>query len=111
MIKISIKEDFCDTPGGRFIKDGPHSGEEFFKNILYPSFKKSLETNEKLFIDLDQTYGFGSSFLDQSFGELSRKYDANSILSKIEFKSEDEKGLIDRIKDNIVNPEKYREKN
>ena len=70
-----------------------------------------LKTSEKLYIDLDQTYGFGSSFLDQSFGELSRRYGANSVLSKIEFKSEDEKGLIERIKDNIINSEKYREKN
>lgn len=110
MIKICISRDFSDTPGGRFINEGPYSGQKFFTDILCPKFEESLKSNDKLFIDLDKTYGFGSSFLDQSFGELSRKYGAKCVLGKIDFKSEDESGLIDRIKDNIINPEKYCEK-
>lgn len=111
MINISIKEDFSDTPGGRFKKEGPHSGEEFYTDILSPKFTEAIKRGEKLFIDLDKTYGFGSSFIDQSFGELSRKYGTECVLKKIKLKSDDESGLIDRIKDNIIHPEKYCEKN
>ena len=30
-IIIDIKADFSDSPGARYRKDGPHSGEEFFE--------------------------------------------------------------------------------
>lgn len=37
-IIINIRTDFSDSPGARYRKDGPHSGEEFFEEHLKPKF-------------------------------------------------------------------------
>lgn len=63
---ISVAKDFSRTPGPRFIKDGPFSGEKFFKQHLRPAFKKY----ENIVVVLDGTEGFGSSFLNQAFRSL-----------------------------------------
>ena len=110
MINIIVASDFSITPGGRYIIEGPDSGEKFYKDILKPCFKKAIKENKKLFVDLDGTYGYPSSFIDQSFGELSREYGCKKILNIIEMKSDDESDLINQIKDNIIHPEKYCER-
>ena len=33
-MEINIVKEFTDTPGGRYIKQGPYSGEEFRETIL-----------------------------------------------------------------------------
>lgn len=109
MLEINVLKDFSSTPGGRHIKDGKYSGEEFYKKILEPYFKKALLMNMKIFIDLDGTYGYPSSFIDESFGQLSRNFGSKKVLDTFIMKSEDEIKLIDQIKDNIIHPEKYHE--
>lgn len=110
MINISVARDFSVTPGGRYITEGPDSGEKFYNEILKPRFEKALKEKKKIFIDLDGTYGYPSSFIDQSFGELSREYGSKKVLNVIEMKSEDEISLINQINDNIINPDKYCER-
>ena len=52
-------------------------------------------------IDFDGTRGYGSSFLEESFGGLIRNgYTANQVLSAFEFQAKDG-SLIDEIKDYI----------
>lgn len=34
---IRIAEEFTDAPGGRYISDGPFSGEQFRKEMLEPA--------------------------------------------------------------------------
>lgn len=41
-IIIDIKADFSDSPGARYRKDGPHSGEEFFEVLLKPKFEEAV---------------------------------------------------------------------
>lgn len=65
---IFIK-DFSMFPGPRYIRLGPHSGEEFRQNILIPA----IEQNREIVINLDGTFGYGSSFLEEAFGGLVRK--------------------------------------
>lgn len=97
MIKINISKDFSDTPGGRYEKEGSYSGETFRKNILEPKYKEAKLKNEKLEVNMDGCYGFPSSFIDESFGELSRELEEN-ILSNISIISNDEPSLVDDIK-------------
>ena len=59
---------------------------------------KSIE-NEKLKIDLDGGYGYGSSFLEEAFGGLIRDLDEDykQALEIIQIKSNDEPSLIEDI--------------
>ena len=66
---IKIATDFSRYPAGRYRADGPNSGERFREDILRPA----LETAESVQVVLDDTSGYGSSFLEESFGGLVRK--------------------------------------
>ena len=97
-LEINIASDFSLTPGARYITDGDYSGQEFFEKILEPKFLeiKDLE-NGKLIINMDYTDGYATSFLDEAFGGLARKYSKNIVLSKIDFISSEEPELVDEI--------------
>ena len=47
-IIIDIKADFSDSPGARYRKDGPHSGEEFFEVLLKPKFEEAVRAEFNL---------------------------------------------------------------
>lgn len=59
-IIIDIKADFSDSPGARYRKDGPHSGEEFFEVLLKPKFEEAVRNKVKLIINLDGVWGYPS---------------------------------------------------
>lgn len=80
--KIVIAKDFSEKLGGRWESLGPFSGERFYNEHLEKKFLEARKQDSKLHIYLDGTKGYGSSFLDQSFGELARKY-GKDIVSKI----------------------------
>lgn len=84
---INIKNDFSPFPGGRFNKDGPFSGERFLKEFLIPA----LQENDTVVIELDGTFGYGSSFLEEVFGGLIRaeKFTEEEINSKLNIKTDD----------------------
>lgn len=108
MIKINIAKDFSEALGGRHYTDGQYSGEEFFDKILDIKFKEAISEDTILEINLDGTYGYPSSFIDQSFGELGRKYGSQYVQDKIKFVSEDQIGL-EKIIRNYINGEKVNE--
>lgn len=66
---ISIAKDFSETPIGRYRSDGKNSGAVFRDDILVPA----LRTNSKVTVDLAGTAGYGSSFLEETFGGLIRE--------------------------------------
>ena len=65
---ISIAKDFTQTPAGRYLTDGPYSGQKFREDVLVPA----LSAGKEIEIDLDGALGFGSSFLEEAFGGLVR---------------------------------------
>lgn len=69
-ITIFVAKQFSETPGGRFRSDGPKSGEAFREDVLYPK----LLSHEKVDVNLDDTLGYGSSFLEEAFGGLVRNH-------------------------------------
>lgn len=97
MIIINIANDFSDTPGGRYERDGLYSGEKFREEILIPKYTEAMSKNEKLQINLDGCFGLPSSFLDEVFGGLARKLKSNKVLDIIEFISFDQPKLIEDI--------------
>lgn len=68
MKKINIGIDFSKTPMGRFKSDGNSSGEKFRDDVLIPA----LNANDSVEVIIDQAEGYGSSFLEESFGGLVR---------------------------------------
>jgi len=105
MNQIMVAEEFSSIPGGRYKTDGDYSGEEFRDTCLLPKFK-SLKENEILLINLDGAYGYPTSFLEEAFGGLARIFGHETVLKKLEFKSDEEPSLIDEIKGYIKNAKK-----
>lgn len=99
-MKINICKEYTDTPGGRYKEQGDFSGQDFRETILEPKYLDAIAKNEKLQIDLDGGYGYGSSFLEEAFGGLIRNLKENykQALEIIEIKSDDEPRLIEDIK-------------
>ena len=101
MVKINIAQDFNDVLGGRFYSDGQYSGQEFFEEILKRKYEEAIGKKEKLEINLDGTFGYPSSFIDQSFGELGRKYGEKMVQNTLTFISEDQPSLENKIREYI----------
>ncbi len=99
---IKISKDFTDTPGARYRIESDFSGEEFREDMLEPKFLESARNNEKLIVDLDGGYGYPTSFLEEAFGGLARKYSSEKVLRTLEFISNDEPSLIEEIKGYIT---------
>lgn len=99
-IKIKISKDFSSTPGPRYIKEGDYSGEIFRKECLINNVTKAISDKNKIIIDLDGTAGYGTSFLEESFGGLIRenKFHYDDLENLFEFISNEEPYLIDDIK-------------
>jgi STAS-like domain of unknown function (DUF4325) len=91
---INIAKDFSRAPAGRFVSDGPNSGERFRTEFLVPA----LASNQPVTLELDGTRGYGSSFLEEAFGGLLRLgYAAADLVRRISFRSSDP-SLIQEIK-------------
>ena len=93
---ISIAKQFTKTPGGRYIKEGPYSGEEFRTTLLAPAFNKASKNGEELIVDLDGGFGYSPSFLEEAFGGLVRETKSEKV-SKIKIVSEEEPSQITKI--------------
>lgn len=83
MITINICKDFSETPGGRFTNEGEYSGEKFRDTLLIKKYEEAQTNKDILVINFDGTYGFGTSFLEESFGGLVRKYKKKNVLKNI----------------------------
>jgi hypothetical protein len=73
MPTIEIAKDFSSTPGGRYISDGPDSGELFRDRFLAPLLSQAVKSSSKLVVILDGPRGYLSSFLEEAFGGLVRE--------------------------------------
>lgn len=106
-ITIFVK-DFSVVPGSRELDEGKkaHSGEEFRNKYLEPEFKKILDDDSKIIVNLDGTIGYGTSWLEEVFGGLARTYGSEIVLNKITFISEEEPYLIDDINEYIKDAQK-----
>jgi len=82
--KISLIQDFSDTPGGRCRSQSEFSGEEFRDDIIRPALRASGE----LEIDLDGAVGFPASFLDEAFGRLV-ELEGRDVFKRVKLKLTD----------------------
>jgi len=96
--QLNVAKDFSETPGPRYRKDGDFSGEEFLETRLEPAYIQAKLEDGVLLVDLDGTAGYATSFLEEAFGGLARKYPKEDVGMFLEFKSDDEAYLIDDIR-------------
>jgi hypothetical protein len=96
MITINIAKEFSTTPGARYKADGPFSGEEFREKLLEKHFEDP-NSDYEITIVLDGTEGYATSFLEEAFGGLARKYGKKICLKRLRFVSTEESSLIDEI--------------
>lgn len=83
---INIARDFSRAPAGRFISDGPNSGERFREQFLVPA----LSGGTAVVLEMDGTRGYGSSFLEEAFGGLVRRgFAAAELAKRLVFKTKD----------------------
>ena len=93
---INIAKDFSKTPGGRYIKEGPFSGEEFRIKLLKPAYEKTIKLGGQLTVVLDGGFGYTPSFLEEAFGGLVREVKSEDV-AKIKIVSEEEPSQISKI--------------
>ena len=106
MIKLSVSKDFSIAPGPRKIEQGKNSGEMFRKELLEPYYKKAKTDGVKLEVNLDGTFGYFDSFIEEAFGGLARQYTSDNILDTILLISNEEPELIDKIKKYVMDANK-----
>jgi len=95
---VFIARDFSETPGPRRQDEGDDSGEEFLERCLIPQFEAARAAGRSLWIDLDGTEGYATSFLEEAFGGLARKYGSAAVLAALQFKSDDQSYLPQEIR-------------
>lgn len=94
---INVARDFSKYPAGRYLEDGPASGQLFRDKYLIPTLKES----KTLVIELDGTRGYGSSFLEEAFGGAVREgFSPDTVKGAFKLVSEDQ-SLVDEIHDYI----------
>ena len=94
MNTLDIGLQFSRYPAGRYASEGRHSGEEFREKFLRPA----LAQGQQLRIFLDNTRGYGSSFLEEAFGGLVRLgYSPSEVIKSIHFDTYD-----DSLKEEII---------
>ena len=108
MNTLSIASDFAMAPGPRYREEGEHSGEQFRMEVLAPAVKEAIQKQSKLQIDLDGTFGYGTSFLEEAFGGLIRlnNYKLADLKRIITFKSDEEPELIEEIQSYMEDAER-----
>lgn len=92
---LNVAKDFSPYPAGRYLSDGPYSGEGFLQQRLIPA----LEEAQIVRVILDGTMGYGSSFLEEAFGGLVRlkRWSLKDLNARLKFVSNDEPSLIKEI--------------
>lgn len=87
---ISVQADFSEYPGLRYSTLSDFSGEEFYHQILNTAFYEVYQAGDILTIDLDNTAGYASSFLDEAFGNLVYDFTLANVKKHVEIISVEE---------------------
>lgn len=71
---LSIAKDYSPFVLGRYPEDSDYNGTDFREQFLLPKIKELLQNEaEVLDIDLNGSYGYDPSFLEEAFGGSIRR--------------------------------------
>lgn len=95
-VKIKVSTDYTKTPGFRHKSQGEFSGEDFREKFLEEYF---IDPNDDrvIEIDLDGGLGYATSFLEEAFGGLARKFPNSNCIDRIKIISTEEPYLVEDI--------------
>jgi hypothetical protein len=94
IIKYVFIEEYTEYPGGRFVRLGPFSGEDFRETVL----REIFETGKKIEIDATGVVtSFSPSFLDEAFGTLAKEYGYERFLETVTLFSTDNPQLTEKM--------------
>lgn len=94
MNRLVIASEFSPITGGRTPDEGEFSGQIFRDEVLVPKYIECLDKNERLEIVFDNCYGIGTSFLEEAFGGLVRKYKYTDVLDHIKLTANDDETIL-----------------
>ena len=89
-IIFKIKTDYNEYTGPRYCNQGESSGEDFYHKHLNSLFKNAFDQNKILVIDLDDTAGYLSSFLDEAIGNLIYDFSVELVKPRLRIISHQE---------------------
>lgn len=95
--QISILNDFSEYPKLRYCDLSEDSAEKFYHTILNEKFAQALQNDGSLEVNLDNTAGYTSSFLDEAFGNLVFDFTLPVVKKSLLLISNDEPYWIDMI--------------
>lgn len=97
-ISISIAKDFSDVPSGRYLADGDWTGEKFRTKLLVPALNKADEQHPVI-VNINDTEGYGSSFLEEAFGGLVREklFSKEELEKKLSIEANDTYSIYKKI--------------
>jgi hypothetical protein len=97
IIQFKIKDDYNEYTGPRYCNQGSASGEDFYHNHLNKIFTNAYQEGKILEINLDDTAGYLSSFLDEAFGNLIFDFSLDVVKPRIKIISTQEPDWVDMI--------------
>ncbi len=100
-VMVKVATDFSRKPGARYRRLGPYSGEAFLDEVLRAAFQRAVDAGVSLIVDLDGTAAYATSFLEESFGGLSKEFGAEPVMEVLQIISTHEPDLIEEIEDYI----------
>lgn len=72
MTEVVVAEEFSPDLGGRYIKDGPYSGQAFRDAVLLNRLDRAIRENDVLRVNFEGVSGTPTSFLEEAFGGIIR---------------------------------------
>ncbi len=86
-MKINLGIQFGRYPAGRYLSDGPYSGQKFREDFLIPALRSA---DDEIEVTLSDARGLKSSFLEEAFGGLVRAgFKADDLIRRFKFVSRD----------------------
>src|SRR4051812_9592535 len=109
-MQLKIATQFTTAPGPRYISEGKFSGEQFRKEQLLPKLREATAANDHLDVILDGASGYGTSFLEESFGGLIREdgFTLAELNRSLKIVSQEEPQLKDEIDQYMRDAERLR---
>ncbi len=96
---IKVAHEFSPTPIGRYRWQSKSSGEAFREDLLSPAIREF----ENIVVDLDETSGLSTGFLDEAFAGIVREkiLSAEEFLLRVTYSCTDDPLLVEDIRSYI----------